>query len=168
MILGKLDLIGSCLRSNELFKKLWKDTLTFEFHLVACSCQNTKLVILFATLPTAPIKKKKKISKNMTRAPNSPPCSVKESPFLSLKDSKVFLILPIINSVTIHHRRPTYEAKCWSVGLRSSDRKTGVCFSLVTHWVWTRLPSLWGNPGLQGDWAFQLPEGVGPSPDAWG
>lgn len=97
----------------------------------------------------------------MTRAPNSPPCSVKESPFLSLKDSKVFLILPIINSVTIHHRRPTYEAKCWSVGLRSSDRKTGVCFSLVTHWVWTRLPSLWGNRGLQGDWAFTAAWGCG-------
>lgn len=76
----------------------------------------------------------------MTRASNSPPSYVKESSFLSPKDFEFSLILPIINSVTICHRCPTYEAKCWTVGLRSSDWKMGVCFSLLTCWVWTQLP----------------------------
>lgn len=76
----------------------------------------------------------------MTRASNSPPSYVKESSFLSPKDFEFSLILPVINSVAICHGCPTYDAKCWTVGLRSSDWKMGVCFSLLTRWVWTQLP----------------------------
>ena len=97
----------------------------------------------------------------MTRASNSPPSYVKESSFLSPKHYEFSLTLPIINSVTIGHRCPTYEAKCWTVGLRSSDWKMGVCVSLLTHWVWTQLPCE-ETLATRSNRTFTAAEGVGP------